>query len=256
MDPQERYRAELRRPGFTFDPAQELAVGEFQRLYLALTAGPGTGLLNRLLARVSPAATRFHEPVRGLYLWGGVGRGKTYLMDLFFESLPPGNKLRTHFHRFMQRVHHELRDLAGHKNPLKLLGERIARETRVLCFDEFFVADITDAMILAGLLEELFARGVTLVATSNVEPDGLYRGGLQRQRFLPAIALLKQHARVINVDGGIDHRLRLLEQAELFHCPLDERADESLMDSFNSLAPEPATKGQVLEVEGRTIVTR
>ena len=256
MDPQERYRAELRRPGFTFDPAQELAVGEFQRLYLALTAGPGTGLLNRLLARVSPAATRFHEPVRGLYLWGGVGRGKTYLMDLFFESLAPGNKLRTHFHRFMQRVHHELRDLAGHKNPLKLLGERIARETRVLCFDEFFVADITDAMILAGLLEELFARGVTLVATSNVEPDGLYRGGLQRQRFLPAIALLKQHARVINVDGGIDHRLRLLEQAELFHCPLDERADESLMDSFNSLAPEPATQGQVLEVDGRTIVTR
>nr|MBP8925165.1 cell division protein ZapE [Pseudomonadales bacterium] len=255
MDPQQRYRAELKRPGFRYDPAQELAVGELQRLYLALVAKPRAGSMRRLIARISPAGKPFHEPVRGLYLWGGVGRGKTWLMDLFFESLAPGNKLRTHFHRFMQRVHHELRDLAGQKNPLQLLGERIARETRVLCFDEFFVADITDAMILAGLFDELFACGVTLVATSNVEPDDLYRGGLQRQRFLPAIALLKQHTRVINVDGGIDHRLRLLEQAELFHYPLDERADESLMRSFASLAPELGTKGQVLEVEGRTIVT-
>jgi cell division protein ZapE len=177
-------------------------------------------------------------------------------MDLFFEGIPFENKLRTHFHRFMQRVHHELRDCAGQKNPLRLIGSRIAREARLLCFDEFFVADITDAMLLAGLFEELFARGVTLVATSNVVPDELYKDGLQRARFLPAIEMIKRHTRVFNVDGGIDHRLRLLEQAELYHYPLDDSAEESLMRSFTSLAPEAPVAGRVLEVEGRGIRSR
>ena len=253
MGPAERYRAELRRPGFVHDPAQERAVGELQRVYEELTGRPARGRMRRLVSRVAGDS---REPVMGLYLWGGVGRGKTHLMDLFYASIPFEEKLRTHFHRFMQRVHRELSDCAGEKNPLRLIGKRIAREARLLCFDEFFVADITDAMLLAGLFEELFARGVTLVATSNVEPDDLYRDGLQRARFLPAIAMIKRHTRVINVDGGIDHRLRRLEQAQLYHCPLGDRADESLMRSFTSLAPEEPVRERVLEVEGRPIRTR
>lgn len=253
MGPVERYRAELQRPGFVHDPAQERAVHELQRVHDELAAARAGGPLRRLAARLGRAAP---EAVTGLYLWGGVGRGKTHLMDLFYEGIPFGSRLRTHFHRFMQRVHRELRDCAGEKDPLRLIGARIAAEARLLCFDEFFVSDITDAMLLAGLFEELFARGVTLVATSNVAPDDLYRDGLQRARFLPAIAMIKQHTRVLNVDGGIDHRLRLLEQAELYHCPLDEAAEQSLMRSFDSLAPEQPVVGRVLEIEGRPIRTR
>ena len=147
-------------------------------------------------------------------MWGGVGRGKTYLMDVFYEALPFEEKRRLHFHRFMQEVHREMRKRQGEKNPLLAIADDMARQFMVLCFDEFFVTDITDAMILAGLLDALFARGVTLVTTSNIVPDGLYRNGLQRARFLPAIDLLKTHTRVLNVDGGTDYRLRLLEQAE------------------------------------------
>jgi cell division protein ZapE len=252
MGPQQRYREELKRPGFIHDPAQEQVVAELQRVYEALTAEP-PGLLASL---VRLGARRRHACVHGLYLWGGVGRGKTHMMDLFFESVPFDNKLRTHFHRFMQRVHRELRDCAGEKNPLRLVGARIAREARLLCFDEFFVSDITDAMLLAGLFEELFARGVTLVATSNVPPRDLYRDGLQRQRFLPAIAMIEAHTRVCNVDGGMDHRLRLLEQAELYHCPLDEAAERSLMTSFSSLAPEAGVRDKLLDVEGRQLRAR
>jgi cell division protein ZapE len=254
--PLERYRAELRRPGFVHDPAQERAMGELQRVHDALAAAREPGLLRRIVARLrrDPALGRVAVP--GLYMWGGVGRGKTHLMDLFHECLPFVPRQRTHFHRFMQRVHHELREVSGERDPLRLVGARIAAEARVLCFDEFFVADITDAMLLAGLLEELFARGVTLVATSNVEPDHLYRDGLQRQRFLPAIELLKRHVRVINVDGGTDHRLRLLEQAELYHSPLDAGADASLERSFASLAPEQGRADVELQVEGRVIRAR
>jgi len=160
-------------------------------------------------------------------------------MYVFFDCLPFEQKLRVHFHRFMQRVHRELKALSGQKNPLPLIATRLAEDARVICFDEFFVSDITDAMLLGGLFEELFDRGVTLVATSNIPPGELYKNGLQRQRFLPAIKLIKQHTRVVNVDGGIDYRLRTLEQAELYHCPLDEQADVSLMESYERLAPEP-----------------
>lgn len=254
--PLQRYHAELSRPGFVHDAAQERAAVELQRLYDELLAAPAPGLLRRAVARLRGDPAGGRARVRGLYMWGGVGRGKTHLMDLFYESLPVAGRQRTHFHRFMQRVHHELRAVAGQQDPLRLVAARIAAETRVLCFDEFFVADITDAMLLGGLLEELFARGVTLVATSNVEPVNLYRDGLQRQRFLPAIALLELHTRVINVDGGMDHRLRLLEQAELYHCPLDEQADQSLEQSFSSLAPEPGRADVALDIEGRTIRAR
>lgn len=203
-------------------------------------------------------STRPVVPVKGLYFWGGVGRGKTYLMDNFFESLPFEEKMRAHFHRFMRRVHRELRLLDGVKNPLETVADNIAAEARVICFDEFFVADIADAMLLGGLLELLFARGVTLVATSNIAPDRLYENGLQRQRFLPAIALLNEHTRVIHVDGGVDYRLRTLEQAQLYHTPLDSSAEQAIEEAFNSLVP---ASGEVrvsvdISIEGRKIPCR
>lgn len=255
MGPVERYRAELQRPGFVHDPAQERAAIELQRVYAELLVAREreNGLAHRVSVRLGRAG---RLPVTGLYLWGGVGRGKTHLMDLFFDSIPFKERLRTHFHRFMRRVHAELRDCAGRRNPLQFVGARIARETRLLCFDEFFVADITDAMLLAGLFEALFARGVTLVATSNVAPDDLYRDGLQRERFLPAIDLIKRHARVLNVDGGIDHRLRMLERARLYHSPLDEAAQASLMQCFASLAPDAQATGRMLRIAGRPLYAR
>ncbi|WP_261844200.1 cell division protein ZapE [Aliamphritea ceti] len=259
MTPLERYKADLEREGFSYDPAQEVAVKHLQRLYENMLAAqqekPKGGLLQRLTGRFNKQPV---EPVQGLYFWGGVGRGKTYLMDTFFDSLPFDNKERTHFHRFMQRVHKELRLLDGTPDPLVVIGKKFASEFQIICFDEFFVTDITDAMILGGLLEQMFANGVTLVATSNIVPDGLYANGLQRERFIPAIKLLNKYTDVLNVDGGVDYRLRTLEQAELYHHPLDAAADVSLNTSFENLAPdlEEVVEAEVLEINGREIKSR
>jgi cell division protein ZapE len=251
MTPLQRYQEDLKRPEFFHDAAQENAVRHLQRLYDDLVAAEKHqgGLLSKLFAKKNPA------PVKGLYFWGGVGRGKTYLVDTFFDSLPFEHKVRTHFHRFMKRVHEEMRTLKGEKNPLTIIGKRFADEARVICFDEFFVSDITDAMILATLLEELFKNGVSLVATSNIVPDGLYKDGLQRARFLPAIALLKKHTEIINVDSGIDYRLRALEQAELYYSPLGAGADQSLETSFKSLLSENCAvqENHPLMIENRAI---
>lgn len=254
MSPEDKYRALLETPGFSHDPAQERVVAlldDLHRRLMARSTEREAGLFARLLNRGRP-----REPVTGLYLWGGVGRGKTLLMDLFYECLPADDRLRMHFHRFMHRVHQDLRDLAGTSNPLDRVAERFAAEAGVLCFDEFFVSDIGDAMILAELLAGLFERGVTLVATSNVAPDGLYENGLQRRRFLPAIELLKRHTEVYNVDGAVDYRLRVLERAEIYHSPLDREAEQSLKHSFDALAPDPPERDVVLEIEGRPVRAR
>lgn len=174
---------------------------------------------------------------QGLYMWGGVGRGKTFLMDNFYEALPMQQKVRIHFHRFMQQVHAEINKLGNIQDPLPKVADTIVGNARVICFDEFFVTDITDAMLLGGLFEALFERGITLIATSNIEPDGLYKNGLQRERFLPAIAALKQHCQVMNVDGGTDFRLRTLEQAEIYHCPINANTQTALAQEFAKLAP-------------------
>ncbi|HEY3699354.1 MAG TPA: cell division protein ZapE [Spongiibacteraceae bacterium] len=257
MTPLERYQADLQKPGFARDTAQEMAVRHLQQLFeqlVAAEAGTAASLLSNWLEKLR--RDKKIEPIRGLYFWGGVGRGKTYLMDAFYDTLPFERKLRAHFHRFMQRVHRELKALAGEKNPLQIIARNLAAETRVICFDEFFVADIADAMILSGLFEALFGHGVALVATSNIEPDGLYKDGLQRARFLPAIALIKRHTLVLNVDGGTDYRLRALEKAELYHYPLDAAAETSLRRCFESLAPEPGLPDRILEIEGREIQAR
>jgi cell division protein ZapE len=253
--PWQRYQADLQRADFSHDPAQEEAVRLLQDLYERLVERHNSrdGGLGWLLRRLRKQPL---EPETGLYLWGGVGRGKTYLVDTFHDSLPFSRKLRVHFHRFMQRVHAELAELDGEKNPLQTVADRLAGEAMVICFDEFFVSDIGDAMILAGLMEALFARGVTLVATSNIEPERLYENGLQRQRFLPAIALVEKYTRVVNVDAGIDYRLRTLQRAELYHCPLDEAADVSLRRSFDALAVDPGKHWERIQINGRYITVR
>ncbi|HRD66754.1 MAG TPA: cell division protein ZapE [Candidatus Competibacter sp.] len=258
--PYERYRRDLQREGFRHDPAQERAIQHLQSIYDQLMARPEpapskkSGLFARLASRDKPAVAGA-AAVRGLYLWGGVGRGKTYLVDTFVDALPLEHKQRIHFHSFMRSVHAELKELKNQQDPLRVVARRFAEKARVICLDEFFVADITDAMLLHGLLKELFANGVTLITTSNIEPDGLYKDGLQRARFLPAIELIKQNLDVLNVDGGIDYRLRYLEKAEIYHSPLDERAEQILNDLFGNIAPEPGHRGGDLEIEGRFIPT-
>ena len=251
MTPEARYQHDLKRDDFQHDPAQQAAVRHLQELYDRLTDSQTPSLLQRL----NPFANQRRPLVKGLYFWGGVGRGKTYLMDTFFDCLPFPEKMRLHFHHFMRRVHSDLTALEGEKNPLEKVADKLAAETRIICFDEFFVSDITDAMILGGLLEQLFKRGVTLVATSNVEPVHLYKDGLQRARFLPAIELLNKHTDVVNVDGGIDYRLRLLEQAETYHFPLNEETEERLANAFASLAADfnHATGNQPVSIAGRDI---
>jgi len=175
------------------------------------------------------------------------------LVDTFFECLPFERKIRIHFHRFMHRVHDELKSLKGESDPLTIVADTFAKEAKVICFDEFFVSDITDAMILGTLMQELFARGICLVATSNIIPNELYRNGLQRARFLPAIDLLNQNCRIVNVDSGVDYRLRTLEQAEIYHYPLDDNATQDLIKYFGLLAPEVGGSGRPIEIEGRDI---
>lgn len=254
MTPLQRYRDDISRGGLIADPVQQEAVMATQLLYdeLLASATGRSGLMKRLLRRLKP------EPetvVTGLYFWGGVGRGKTRIIDNFFECLPMRKKLRIHFHRFMQRVHNELKSLDNISDPLQVVADRFARQARVICFDEFHVSDITDAMLLGGLLGALFDRGIILVATSNEHPDKLYRNGLQRSQFLPAIELIKEHTRIINVDSGIDYRLRYLDSAEIYHHPLDARADEMLSENFINIAPNPGRSQRTIEIEKRKIRT-
>ncbi len=254
--PWELYQEDLKRDDFAYDAAQEMAVKHLQRLFEDLVEADKRrsqqGMFGKLAGKLSKKKP---EPEKGLYFWGGVGRGKTYLVDTFYEALPVSRKMRTHFHRFMQRVHGDLTRLAGEKNPLQKIADQIADEAQVICFDEFFVSDIGDAMILGGLMQELFDRGVTLVATSNIVPDGLYKDGLQRDRFIPAIRLLNKYTEVVNVDSGVDYRLRSLEQAELYHYPLDSGAEKSLQDCFDRIIPDArqTEKNVDVEVLGRNI---
>lgn len=248
--PLSRYQQDLQKPEFAEDPAQLLAVQHLQRLYDELLAqAPQT---TGWLARFGIGKSKL-EPVMGLYFWGGVGRGKTYLVDTFFDCLPFDDKLRMHFHRFMHRVHLERKALRDQADPLVIIGKQLAREARVLCFDEFVVNDVADAVILVKLMRVLFDEGVTLVATSNVEPDNLYLGGLQRDLFLPAIAMIHQYTEVVNIDSGIDYRLRFLDKAETYFTPVNQAALDGMHYNFDHLAPEPGVADALIEVEGREL---
>lgn len=246
MTPAERYAADLARQGFTADAAQASAVAALQALYEELVAKPPKRGLTTGRLR--------YPPVKGLYFWGGVGRGKTYLMDVFYEALPFTRKRRTHFHRFMLDVHERRHRYPDQRDPLSKVADEIAAETRVLCFDEFFVSDIADAMILGRLMEALFAKGITLVTTSNIVPDGLYKDGLQRANFLPAIAVLKANVQVMNVDGGVDYRLRHLTDAELYLAPCDVACEAKLLDYFRSFAGCDGTAAVTMTLHGRELI--
>jgi cell division protein ZapE len=247
------YDQELRTRHFSTDAAQLAVVARLDDLRNRLISAAPSGAWQapRWLAPLLPP--RAWTPVTGLYLWGGVGRGKTWLMDLFFASLPFPERRRRHFHRFMHEVHDKLKRLKEQRSPLDQLAALIARDTRVLCFDELFVSDIADAMILGGLFTGLLRRGVTLVATSNVPPGELYKDGLQRQRFLPVIALLEQHMEVLPVSGPTDYRLRRLTQAGTYLVA--GAADEAahLEALFRALGGAHAQQGGTVQIEGRPI---
>ncbi|MCR6686052.1 cell division protein ZapE [Pseudoxanthomonas sp.] len=232
------------------DPAQHPALRELDRIQRELLAAAPSGLMARLGFGGRPA------PVRGLYLWGGVGRGKTFLVDLFYDGLPLAQKRRTHFHRFMRGVHEQLRLHAGQADPLAKIAREWRGSLRVLVLDEFFVTDIGDAMLLGRLLERLFAEGVTLVTTSNTAPQNLYRDGLQRERFLPAIAQLREHCVELAADGREDYRLRALTRSPVYRAPLDDGGEAWLGERWKALAGNAPAARTPLEVEGRTITAR
>ncbi|MFT2091886.1 cell division protein ZapE [Paraglaciecola sp. 2405UD69-4] len=252
--PWQKYQLDLKEQDFQYDAAQENAVKELQRLFEELTHPQQKRTWRiKLQSRFGKGMSK--PSIQGIYFWGGVGRGKTYLVDTFYECLPFKRKMRIHFHRFMHRVHQEMRALDGQSDPLKIIAKKFAAETKVICFDEFFVSDITDAMILGTLMEALFGHGIVLVATSNIVPDELYKNGLQRARFLPAIELINQNTRIVNVDSGVDYRLRTLQQAEIFHHPLDAKAEENLHKYFKELTSEVGVANESIEIEGRMIPT-
>ena len=258
MTPTQRYRSDVAAGRIVEDAEQLRIAAIFDELHAAVLRQSQSR--QKWISRLNPWRRERPgtETVQGLYLWGGVGRGKTYLMDLFCESLGNTPCLRTHFHRFMQRIHQGLIKYQGRKNPLQLVADDIAAEARVLCFDEFFVLDIGDAMILAGLLEALFDRELILVTTSNIYPDGLYENGLQRDRFLPAIKLIKRHTRVAEMAAGTDFRLRSLQQAQLYHCPITPNTEALLNQAFESLATDTLNwqSGGQVEILGRGVPVR
>ena len=234
--------------GFMADAAQRDAIRQLRKLYDALcdSETASAGVLARLLGK------RNHS-VRGLYLWGGVGRGKTHLTDLLYDVLPINKKLRLHFHRFMRQVHSELAKLKNMENPLQLVGERFAERTRVLFLDEMHIVDITDAMLIHGLLSALFERGIILVTTSNSPPRELYKNGLQRDRFTPAIRLLEQYTLVFELAGDTDYRLRTLRSAEIYHSPLDAAARACLVKNFDEMAAIQRFGGTDIIINERAI---
>lgn len=262
ISPLALYQQALDNGEFQPDAVQREAMTRLDGIYQALTrvepvsSAPVKGLFGKLNKLMGKGKTDAPAPARGLYMWGGVGRGKTWLMDMFFQAIPGERKQRLHFHRFMLRVHEELTQLQGQSDPLQIVADRFKSETDLLCFDEFFVSDITDAMLLGTLMEALFARGITLVATSNLPPDDLYRNGLQRARFLPAIEMIKQHCEIMNVDAGIDYRLRTLTSAHLWMTPLNEATDKEMERMFVALSGQGRKDKPVLEINHRALATQ
>ena len=246
MTPLDYYDEQCRKGVILKDPQQLAALWSFQRVYEALI----TENKNR-----SGWRALFHRSalVHGLYVWGGVGIGKTFLMDCFYHCLPFDKKLRMHFHQFMQRVHNALTLHQGEKDPLQIIAKELAQETNVLCFDELFVSDITDAMLLGRLFKALFQKGVCLVATSNFAPDDLYKNGLQRLQFLPAIALLKKQMELVHIPTKIDYRLRHLKEAGVFYTPLDDVAKKNMEKTFAALTNGEPIDDTPLNVYDRSI---
>ena len=251
LTPMALYRRDLD-GGFYIDPAQSVVVDYLQGIYFALQrqAAHRPGLMDRLFSRNK-------ENIKGIYLWGGVGRGKTYLVDTFYQALDFLPKRRVHFHHFMRDIHEQLKNLPKSPNPMPIIARRLADEVRVLVLDEFFVDDIADAMLLVGLLPALFANGVVLITTSNIEPDELYKNGLQRLHFLKAIEAIKSNTHVVELAAGDDFRLQLLERGGTYHqVASDEEADQILQRQFDQLVPRHERLHTPLEINHRIIDVR
>jgi cell division protein ZapE len=242
------YAREIAKRGFASDAAQSAAVAKLERLRAELSEAAAAPLGKRLLRGLTQP-----DAPQGVYLWGGVGRGKTWLMDLFYTSLPATAKRRTHFYRFMQEVHSDLKRLKGMQSPLDGVADKISKKARVICFDELFVSDIADAMILAALFSALLKRGVALVFTSNVKPKDLYKNGLQRDRFLPTIALIEKNCEVVAVDGGVDYRLRQLTAAPIYLPGNDPETLKKLEELFDDLSDDDVESGGTITVNNRKI---
>lgn len=246
MTPLEYYRDLCKQNKIFEDPQQLLALQSLERIY--------SDLIHEFKKREGWFSwLKKFQLVRGLYLWGGVGIGKTLLMDCFYQCLPFQNKMRMHFHQFMQLIHNDLVKYQGQKDPLELIANEISKQALVICFDELFVSDITDAMLLGRLFAALFARSVCLVATSNTEPDDLYKHGLQRSQFLPAIELLKKNCEVIHIVTSVDYRLRHLKEAGVFYTPLDDVARENMKKTFDVLTEGKVISTEPIEICGRLI---
>jgi cell division protein ZapE len=245
----ELYAAEIQKRGFAADNAQLTAIRQLERLRAELAEAAAAPLGKRLLRGL----TSNGSAPKGVYLWGGVGRGKTWIMDLFYSSLTLASKRRTHFYRFMQEVHADLKRLKGMQSPLDGVADKIAKKSRVICFDELFVSDIADAMILAGLFGALVKRDVALVFTSNVKPKDLYKNGLQRDRFLPTIALIEKHCDVVNADGGVDYRLRQLTAAPIYLPTGAPDTQKRLEELFDDLSDDDVESDGTISVHNRKI---
>jgi cell division protein ZapE len=246
MTPLDYYHEKVKQGVVIEDPQQIMALQHLQRIYHDLIA-------ENTRRNKMTAIFRRPQSIKGLYLWGGVGIGKTFMMDCFYHTLPFTNKLRMHFHQFMQKVHNALTKYQGEKDPLQIIAKDFAREAMVLCFDEFFVSDITDAMLLGRLLKALFEQGVCLVTTSNAAPDDLYKNGLQRSQFLSAIAMIKQKTEVVHITTKVDYRLRHLKEAGVFYTPLDAAAQQNMEKSFAVLTEGEAIDTQPIMICGRPI---
>ena len=248
ISPAERYAQALASGQFLPDQEQAQAVHELDRVWQEL--------IQRFKAS-KKAFRRFRRQTapKGVYMWGGVGRGKTWLMDQFYESVPFRRKTRMHFHHFMQYVHRELNKLSGQRNPLELVADQIYKEAVVICFDEFFVSNVTDAMILSDLFQKLFTRGITLVATSNIAPDGLYKNGIHRDRFIPTIEMVKKNCVILNVDAGVDYRLRVLKQAQLFKSPLTHEHKLWMAQRFTALTQTQVQSQEPILINNRIVET-
>lgn len=246
QSPLQKYQAALDTGNFSKDAIQEKAITYLDEIYHKIIQDEtkNKGIFSFF---------KKSEPIRGLYMWGGVGRGKTWIMDMFFDSLPIDNKMRMHFHHFMKFVQNELVQLQGQTDPLQKVAEIIRSKARVICFDEFFVSNVSDAMILGDLFTMLFNKGVVLVATSNIEPDGLYKNGIHRDRFLPAIAEVNKHTTVMNIDSGTDYRLRLLKQAALYQSPLSNETQDWLSNRFDDLAGNQIINNEPIIINERSI---
>lgn len=242
----ELYQKSLAERGYKADEAQLQGIAALQRCQdeWANYKSQRSNALTKML--------RYPQLPKGVYMYGGVGRGKSFIMDCFFQAVPLERKTRLHFHEFMREVHRQLHELKGVADPLELLAKRMSRRHRLICFDEFHVADVTDAMILHRLLDAMFRNRMSIVSTSNFHPDGLYPNGLHRDRILPAIELLKDHLQVINVDSGTDYRRRTLELANLYLTPLDEQAHARMTEVFGKLA-ETADEDPSLNIEHRVL---